>query len=308
MGWRGDPVWLPDVLRAEGLRCDIFPGAFERGHGDMGDIWGVVAHHTGSFGETPNGIANHPSLGLASQLYLSRDGVYTLCGVGIAWHAGNGSWPGLGTNNANPRTIGIEAANDGGGRPGKPHRASWSDAQYDAYVRGCAAIMRKLGYDSSHVIGHKDWAGPAQGKWDPGAIDMNIFRADIQRAIFRQPPGKQTDPVLEMLAMPDNAQMLREIHDKLLAYPAVPEIGGKWPSRARCRRNNNGVDDTVGMELYIDANVYDLLVAWSAVEVGDPASVATIRDGAAGKLPANDKDSIAWFKAVESKIAKTTSV
>lgn len=52
-----DPTWLPDVLRAEGLTCDIYPGAFDRGHGDFGDIWGVVCHHTGSFSETPRGIA-----------------------------------------------------------------------------------------------------------------------------------------------------------------------------------------------------------------------------------------------------------
>lgn len=186
-----DPIWLADVLRAEGLTVNIYPGAFDRGHGDMGNIWGVICHHTGSFGETPRGIAEHPSLGLASQLHLDRNGVYTLCGVGIAWHAGNGSWPGLPANNANPITIGIEAANDGGGTPGKPHRASWSDAQYDAYVRGVAAILRKLGRDSSHAIGHKEWAGASQGKWDPGALDMGIFRRDVQAVLDRKPntPG-----------------------------------------------------------------------------------------------------------------------
>ena len=177
----GDPVWLPDVLRAAGLRCDIYPGAYERGHGDFGQIWGVVCHHTGSFGETPHGIAEHPDLGLASQLYLSRDGVFTLCGVGIAWHAGNGSWPGIPTDNANQCTIGIEAANDGGGTPGRPHRSSWPAAQYESYVTGVAAILNHLGQPASHAIGHKEWAGAAQGKWDPGAIDMNIFRADVTR-------------------------------------------------------------------------------------------------------------------------------
>lgn len=300
-----DPVWLPDVLRADGLQCDIYPGAFERGHGDFGDIWGVVCHHTGSYFETPHGIAEHPTLGLASQLYLGTNGKYTLCGVGVAWHAGNGSWPGIPTNGANQCTIGIEAANDGGGTPGLPHRYNtvWSDVQYDAYVRGCAAIMRKLGKDSSHVIGHKDWAGAAQGKWDPGAIDMNIFRADVQRRIFPPQPG-QTDPILEMLAMPDNQKMLIEIHDKLCAYPDVPEIAGKWKSRARCRRSDAGVDDTVGMILYEDANLYDLLTAWSAVTVGDPFSVATINMGASGQLPANDPASLAWFKAVQAKLPK----
>src|SRR5690606_9132654 len=33
------------------------------------------------------------------------------------------------------------------------------------------------------VIGHKEWAGAAQGKWDPGGMDMNKFRADVQKAI-----------------------------------------------------------------------------------------------------------------------------
>lgn len=194
VGWKGDPVWLADVLRAEGLRCDIYPGAFDRGHGDMDDIWGVVAHHTGNNNASAQSIAEHPELGLASQLHLSREGVYTLCGVGVAWHAGAGSYPTLGTNNANPRTIGIEAANDGGGAPGKPHRSSWPDVQYDAYVRGVAAILRKIGFHSDRVIGHKEWAGKAQGKWDPGAIDMNVFRADVQSHIVSAPPAAPPPP------------------------------------------------------------------------------------------------------------------
>jgi hypothetical protein len=174
-----DPVWLPDVLRAAGLRCDVMDGAFERGHGDFGNIWGVVCHHTGSFGETPNGIAFHPSLGLASQLFLHRDGYYVLCGVGVAWHAGSGSYPGLPTNAANQYCIGIEAQNDGGGVPGKPHHIPWSDVQYWAYVRGVKAILDHLGQPMSHSIDHKEWAGVAQGKWDRGGLDPNIFRADM---------------------------------------------------------------------------------------------------------------------------------
>lgn len=182
-GWTGDPVWLPDVLRGEGLVCNVYPGAFERGHGDMGHIWGVMCHHTGSFGETPKGIAQHPTLGLASQLYLSRDGEYTLCGVGIAYHGGAGS--GYGITDVNGMLIGIEAANDGGGTPNRPliHRSTWSDAQYDAYVRGVAAILRKIGRGADRCISHKEWAGAAQGKWDPGQIDMDIFRSDVERQL-----------------------------------------------------------------------------------------------------------------------------
>lgn len=176
-----DPVWLADVLRAAGQKVDVFPGALNRGHGDFGGIWGIVAHHTGSNNASAGSIANHPDLGLASQLHLDRAGKWTVCGVGIAWHAGQGSWPGIQTNNANQVTIGIEAANDGGGRPGMSHRSSWPDAQYEAYITGVAAILNKLEQPASHVIGHKEWAGAAQGKWDPGAIDMNIFRADVAR-------------------------------------------------------------------------------------------------------------------------------
>lgn len=176
-----DPTWLPEVLRAAGLRCDVYPGAMDRGHGDFGDIWGVICHHTGSNNASAGSIANHPELGLASQLHLSREGVFTLCGVGVAWHAGQGAWNGIARDNANQVTIGIEAANDGGGSPGKPHRSSWPAAQYDAYVTGVAAILNRLGQPASHAIAHKEWAGAAQGKWDPGAIDMTIFRADVAR-------------------------------------------------------------------------------------------------------------------------------
>jgi hypothetical protein len=278
-------------------------GAFGRGHGDFGNIWGVVCHHTGSFGETPNGIAFHPSLGLASQLFLHRDGYYVLCGVGVAWHAGSGSWPGLPMNGANQYTIGIEAQNDGGGSPGKPHHTPWSDAQYNAYIRGVAAILNKLGQPSSHAIGHKDWAGPAQGKWDPGGIDMNIFRSDVGRTQSGIIIPKEENDLQD-----DERKWLREVRDKLLAYPDVPEIAGKWPSRARCRRGTGGVDDTVGIGLYADANIYDLLTAWSAVEVGDPFSVETINLGAQGKLPANDPDSVRWFKSVQLKIQGAAKV
>ncbi|MFJ7622748.1 N-acetylmuramoyl-L-alanine amidase [Rhodococcus erythropolis] len=187
MTWTGDPVWLADVLRAEGIKVVEYPGWKDRGHGDMGTIWGVVAHHTGNNppGNNPGYIANHPSLGLCSQIHLSRDGVATVVGVGVAWHAGSGSYPGLPTNGANERTIGIEAENNG--------TEGWSPAQYDAYVRCCAAILRKVGQPASHAIGHKEWAGAAQGKWDPGGMDMNKFRADIQARINNNTKPEEGD-------------------------------------------------------------------------------------------------------------------
>ncbi|WP_054812114.1 peptidoglycan recognition protein family protein [Nocardia arizonensis] len=231
-----DPVWLPEVLRAEGLEVREFPGWRDRGHGDFGDIWGVVAHHTGSFGATPGSIANHPTLGLCSQLYLGSDGAYTVVGAGIAYHAGQGAYPGLPRDNANAYTIGIEAANDGGGSPGRPHRSSWSDAQYDAYVRGVAAILRHLGHDASRIIAHREWAGAAQGKWDPGAIDMPTFRRDVQAAIGGTPAHQEDD-------MPTSADVAKA----LLA--------------TRLKRPDGTDGDTVGNVLaWIDQHAAQLVV------------------------------------------------
>ncbi len=190
----GDPVWLPEVLREAGLRVRTHAphgdcgGYLQNGHGDFGAIDGVMFHHTGSFGETENGIAHHPTLDLCSQCLVTRDGTWVVCGVGIAYHGGRGGgipwlW------DPNEQLIGVEVANDGGGSPGKPHRTGWSDEQYDSVVTGMAAILKKLGKSETRVIGHKEWAGAAQGKWDPGAIDMGVFRRDVANAMLSGKKG-----------------------------------------------------------------------------------------------------------------------
>lgn len=307
-GWRGDPVFLLDLCRAWGLDVREMDGARDRGHGDFGAIWGIVAHHTGSFGETPEGIAFHPSLGLASQLYLGRNGEVVICGTGVAWHAGAGSWPGIPEDGANQVCIGIEAANDGGGTPGKPHRSSWSNAQYESYTTLCAAILWFLGHRADRLIGHKEWAGAKQGKWDPGAIDMDIMRADVQRKIDAGPPGGGATVVIgDVILSGNDAAIVVAAARKVLAMWDNDDLGRRhgWTSRARCRESNQPVDDTIGMELFIDANIYDLLTAWSAVELGDPYSVGVIMRGAAGKLPAAQPADLAWFASVEAKITKT---
>ncbi|GFG55519.1 N-acetylmuramoyl-L-alanine amidase [Mycolicibacterium agri] len=182
--WTGDPVWLADVLRAEGVNLVEYPGWRNRGHGDFKDIRGVMVHHTGSDNATAASIAEgRPDLpGPLSQLHIARNGTVTVVAVGVAWHAGVGMYPWLPTNMANWHMIGIECANSGTS-PTAPHRMNWPDQQYDALVMSCAAINRRLSQTSARTIGHKEYAGRAQGKWDPGAIDMNILRADIQARI-----------------------------------------------------------------------------------------------------------------------------
>lgn len=170
--------WLPDVLKAAGLNVYVDPDWLDNGHGDFEDLWGVVAHHTGDVSENAWKVVRDGRSDLSgplSQLVLEQDGMFRVVASGVAWHAGMGSYPGLPEDHANFYTIGIEAVNTG--------LESWSVAQYDAYVRGVAAILKYLGKDSSRVIGHKEWAGVKQGKWDPGNIDMNKFRADVQELI-----------------------------------------------------------------------------------------------------------------------------
>ena len=184
-----DPVWLADVLRAEGVETVEYPGWRDRGHGDFGQITHVMAHHTGG-DASPRSIAEHPELGLSSQIHLARNGVATVVGAGIAWHAGPGDWPGIPTDDANRVSIGIEAENSG--------TEGWSAAQYWAYVKVCAAICRRLGLGADRVIGHKEWAGRSQGKWDPGGMDMDAFRQDIQQQINRGPTPPAVNQIDEV--------------------------------------------------------------------------------------------------------------
>jgi N-acetyl-anhydromuramyl-L-alanine amidase AmpD len=191
----GDPVWLADILRAAGLSVVEHPGWLRRGHGQFRDIRGVMVHHTGSDTATAASIAEgRPDLpGPLSQLHIARDGTVTAVAAGIAWHAGAGRYPWLPAGTGNRHTIGIECANSGTG-PTAPHRTNWPDAQYVALVRSCAAIMRCLRLHAARTIGHREYAGRVQGKWDPGAIDMDILRADIRARI-----GAAPDPVADSM-------------------------------------------------------------------------------------------------------------
>lgn len=170
--------WMTHALRAAGLTVIEEPGWLAAGHGYFNGLWGVMAHHTGNGSDTAwmtvrDGRSDLP--GPLAQLVLEKDGTYRVIAAGVAWHAGAGSYLGLPTNNANFYTIGIEAVNTG--------TEGFSYAQYSAYVLGCAALIKHLGLDASRVIGHKEWAGASQGKWDPGGIDMDAFRSDVQSVI-----------------------------------------------------------------------------------------------------------------------------
>lgn len=203
VGWTGDPIWLADVLRAQrpALTVRELPDWQQYGHGDFRDIWGVMVHHTGNANADAMSIRNgRPDLkGPLSQLHIAQDGTVTVVAAGVAWHAGAGSYPGLPTDYANWHTIGIECAwpRDTSLNPATQTRERWPDAQIIAMRDTVAAILAKLGYGTERVIGHKEWAGRAQGKWDPGNLDMNWFREEVGKALrgdFRKPDKPSPPP------------------------------------------------------------------------------------------------------------------
>jgi hypothetical protein len=178
-------TWLPQVLEGAGLKISLVPGWENRGRGEMGEVLGVICHHTGvkapgnmpTLGALTNGRAASPGApalaGPLSQLGLGRDGTFYVIAAGRANHAGAGTWQGISTGNTN--FIGIEAEHSG-----DPNDA-WPDAQLDAYRRGVAAILRFVGRSAEFCCGHKEYA--PKRKDDPVNIDMNVFRADVASLI-----------------------------------------------------------------------------------------------------------------------------
>jgi hypothetical protein len=196
-------LWLPDVLKAAGLKVAVVPGWESRGRSEMGPVMGVLCHHTAGSrrGNMPTldllvrGREASPGAealaGPLCQLGLGRDGTYYVVAAGRANHAGKGVWQGITTGNSN--FIGIEAENTGGAddRP-------WPAVQIDAYQRGVAAILRRVGRGAEFCAGHKEYA--PERKTDPD-FDMNVFRAGVAAILA----GTAPPPVLIPAAEPPRA-------------------------------------------------------------------------------------------------------
>jgi hypothetical protein len=199
IGWTGDPVWLADVVKPAVKKFKTLPGWDQDGHGDFQDIWGVMIHHTGNANESAQSISNgRPDLaGPLANLHIAPDGTVTVVAVGVCWHAGQGDYAGIPSDMGNQHLIGIECAwptihPDGSYDPGE----RWPDAQIIAMRDTVAAILKRLGYGSNRVIGHKEYAGVRQGKWDPGNLDMGWFRVEVGKALAGQFNAQPTPPVV----------------------------------------------------------------------------------------------------------------
>lgn len=179
MPWLTD---LDDALRNAGIGLWADPSWRSRGHGPMSGVRGIVIHHTAGGGSNDWKVVRDGRAGLAgplSQLTFERDGSVRLLAAGQAWHAGTGSHPRIGANNANAWTIGIEGVSRGVGN-------DWTAAQRREYPRVAAALCRHYGLPADAVIGHKEWTNR---KIDPGDWSMNDFRAEVRRHLGSATPA-----------------------------------------------------------------------------------------------------------------------
>lgn len=235
----GDPVWLEDVLReALGERLVVHEGWAERGVGGvMGRIWGVMIHHTGNVNETPEVIRDGVQQptgwlpGPLSQGLITPDGKFHLVAVGPCNHAGTGNYADL--LNGNRDSIGFECAYSGSGR--------WPDAQIITMRDATAAVLKRIGQDSSHVCGHKEYAKPVGRKVDPGNMDMNWFRGEVQKDldgfVFL---GEHPPITVPVEPTPD---YLKAVYDQLRIE--WPQLGGQTlvDAVAQIRDKVLGTDD-----------------------------------------------------------------
>ncbi len=188
-------IWLPQVLKDAGLKVALVDGWETRGRGDVGNIVGVICHHTAGprNGNMPSlntlikGRADLP--GPLAQLGLGRDGAYFVIAAGRCNHAGAGSWRSV--TNGNTQFIGIEAENTG-----LSNDSPWPEVQMDAYRRGVAAILTRIARAADFCAGHKEFALPPGRKPDPN-FDMNAFRSAVAAILSGTAPAPTLIPAVE---------------------------------------------------------------------------------------------------------------
>lgn len=193
-------IWLPQALKDGGLKVALVDGWENRGNGDIGNTVGVICHHTagpknGNMPSMGTLLQGRPDLpGPLAQLGLGRDGTYFVLAAGRCNHAGPGSWKGVTTGNSS--FIGIEAENTG-----LSNDSPWPDVQLDAYRRGVAAILKRLGRPADFCAGHKEYALPPGRKSDPN-FNMDPFRATVAAILAGTAPAPRLIPAVEPPARP----------------------------------------------------------------------------------------------------------
>lgn len=192
-------TWLADVLRAAGCKVVEEPGWKTRGRGTLGDIKGVLVHHTGPGSSEglkrliKDGRSDLP--GPLSQMFLDEDGTFYIIAAGRCNHAGKGKWQGVTAGNS--QMLGIECKNAGDGKD------IWEATQTEALAHGVAGILAHIHADPVMAAGHKEYALPKGRKIDP-TFDMFQFRDHVEAVesgttIGGVIPPATVNPVYSML-------------------------------------------------------------------------------------------------------------
>ena len=215
-------TWLRQVLLDAGLKVAEQPDWQNRGRGDVGEIVGVICHHTGGArtGNMPslNTVTQgRPDLaGPLAQLCLGRDGTFFVVAAGRCNHAGIGNWQGFTSGNGN--FIGIEAENTG------IKDDPWPAVQMEAYRHGVAALLTKIRADAIMCCGHREYALP-QGRKDDPTFDMDDFRRQVAAIIAGAAPRLSVIPAIDSGGRPtvrrgDIGELVKQIQTRLLVHPS----------------------------------------------------------------------------------------
>ncbi|WP_406077187.1 N-acetylmuramoyl-L-alanine amidase [Micromonospora sp. NBC_00858] len=171
--------WLVDVLRAAGVQVVVEGDWLNRMRPGSFDPIGVLWHHTAATSSASN---PHPALNICingrsdlagplCQALVDYNGVFHVISAGRCNHAGasGGSGP-IPAGDGNTLMIGWEIDYNGVNQ-------EMTAAQYNASIAATAAVLTRLGRDSSYARGHRETS--TSGKIDPSFIDLNVMRADV---------------------------------------------------------------------------------------------------------------------------------
>ena len=251
-------TWLAEVLEDAGLKVAEQPGWRSRGRGEMGTVKGVICHHTAgsprgvmpSLGVITNGRSDLP--GPLAQLGLGRDGTWFIVAAGRCNHAGRGMWQGISTGNTN--FIGIEAENTGLATD------PWPQVQLDAYRRGVAAILKKIGANPIMCCGHKEYALPHGRKNDP-SFNMTDFRTAVASIIAGTAPAPIVIPQVDADGRPTlrrgaRGDLVRQVQTDL-ALPVAGIFGAGTEAALREFQRSHGLvpDGIVGPRTWASLDI-----------------------------------------------------
>ncbi|MDQ7903940.1 N-acetylmuramoyl-L-alanine amidase [Phytohabitans sp. ZYX-F-186] len=244
-------LWLAQVLRDAGLTVHEVPGWKTRG-GSLGTIRGITCHATaGSADSTDSGEIHTLLHGSATapppiaQLYLSRTGDWHVVASGKCNHNKVG-WAGPNRGFGNSVLLGIEAQHSN--RDGE----EWTERQYASYVRGVAALARRLDIPVSRIAGHKEHQpkpapkGEKSTKTDP-TFSMRRFRDDVTKALAGAKIGEDVEDMT-----PEQARQLRDSHFVLAQGVPSPTGAGRVPLHVWAGWMTGAVKALAGAVSHID--------------------------------------------------------